>query len=367
MNGASRQNLTNMKHHIAQLEKCANAYFHDIQREMRKRDYEFQLRWVDWKYAKCALERITEDFSDRLDARAQRTETIAANHPWVTLEHNYSKHESDWQRTAKRTMVRPRNYVQFVQQDEALWYQPSSNFETPAKLMTERPKQISPAPSKMPGAKDNGPANNSPKNNAPEGKSTKTTGSNAIVTPVQQTKPSGYVAPHLRGSQKKTPTTAKQLITPESNYKAAVKAKPTAWVPPHLRVAHTKETRVSVAAVEPEKAKEEKLPPHLRGSLTKGPKVTHQKTQAPVTPPATVASPETVSTTNSPVSNSEDSSASNMLIDVSDLPATVFDSSAKKKATHGTTDVWSALLQLTNGGSMAGTSAVRKEICDLLW
>ncbi|KAK7917562.1 hypothetical protein PG985_011170 [Apiospora marii] len=67
---------------------------------MRKRDYEFELRLIDWNYTKCALERITKDLSDCLDARAQRAEIIPADNLWNTLEHKYSKNDSDWQRTA---------------------------------------------------------------------------------------------------------------------------------------------------------------------------------------------------------------------------------------------------------------------------
>ncbi|KAK7973303.1 hypothetical protein PG988_007437 [Apiospora saccharicola] len=44
--------------------------------------------------------------------------------------------------------------------------------------------------------------------------------------------------------------------------------------------------------------------------------------------------------------------------------ATVLDSS-QNMTTHGTTGVWEALLQLTNYGSMTGTSAVQNETCDL--
>ncbi|KAK8103074.1 hypothetical protein PG984_016220 [Apiospora sp. TS-2023a] len=45
--------------------------------------------------------------------------------------------------------------------------------------------------------------------------------------------------------------------------------------------------------------------------------------------------------------------------------ATVFDSSSKNETTHGRTGVWEALLQLTNCGSMTGTSAIQYETCDL--
>ncbi|KAK7932448.1 hypothetical protein PG985_003160 [Apiospora marii] len=383
--GASHRNFSNMKHHISELQDCANAYFRDIQLEMRTRDYEFELRLIDWNYTKCALERITKDFSDRLDARAQRADIIPADNLWNTLEHKYSKHDSDWQQTAPRTMVRDsrtRNYVQSVGQDEALWYQPSSNFDSPAKLMAERPKQISPAPAKIPGVKNNAPKNNAPMNNAAKSKTSagntpKAVNSQTIVTPVsgttsakaEQPKSSNSVPPHLRGSQKKTPATVKQLVTPESSDKTPAKPKPKpkpgAWVPPHLRGAPSKETRITNTAAVPEKGKEEKLPPHLRSGSDKGPKVTHQR-QAPVTPPAAAASSDTASDANSPVSSSESSSASNVLIDISDSPATVFDSSARNKETHGTTDVWAALQQLTNVGLLAATSVTCNETCDLL-
>ncbi|KAK8018719.1 hypothetical protein PG991_007909 [Apiospora marii] len=381
--GASHRNFSNMKHHISELQDCANAYFRDIQLEMRTRDYEFELRLIDWNYTKCALERITKDFSDRLDARAQRADIIPADNLWNTLEHKYSKHDSDWQETAPRTVVRNdriRNYVQPVRQDEeALWYQPSSNFESPGKLMAERPKQISPAPAKIPGAKNNAQKNNAPMNNASKSKTSagntpKIVNTQKIVTPVpgtsdakaKQPNSSNGVPPHLRGSQKKTPATVKQLVTPESSNRTPVKPKPsTAWVPPHLRGAPSKEHRISDAAAVPGKGKEERLPPHLRSGSDKGPKVTHQR-QAPVTPPTAAASSDTASDANSPVSSSESSTTTNILIDISDSPATVFDSSARNKETHGTTDVWAALQQLTNVGLLAATSVTCNETCDLL-
>lgn len=381
--GASHRNFINMKHHISELEDCANAYFRDIQLEMTKRDYEFELRLIDWNYTKCALERITKDFSDRLDARAQRAQIIPAGNLWNTIEHKYSKHDSDWERTAPRTIIRTtraRNYVQQpVRQDEALWYEPSSNFETPPKLMTERPKQVSPAPSKIPGVSNNAPKNNAPMNNASKSKTSegnipKIANSQTSVTPVfgttdakaEQHKSSKSVPPHLRRFQKKTTATVKQLVTPESSEKTPVKPRPAAWVPPHLRgAASSKETKASVVPV-PTKAEEKTVPPHLRGGPKQRAKVTHQR-QAPVTPPAAAASPDATSDANSPISSSDSSSASNILIDVSESPATVFDSSAGDKATHGTTDVWAALLQLTNGCLTTGTSTKRVETGDLLW
>ncbi|KAK7992796.1 hypothetical protein PG988_001590 [Apiospora saccharicola] len=356
INGAGRPNLDKMNHHISELEKCANAYFRDVQ-VVSKRDRELELRFIDWNYSKCALDRITQDFADRL---IKREESFAARNMWINLEHEYAKHDSDWQKTATRTTNRAArvvDYVQHVKEDEALWYRPSSNLNSSAKLLAERPKQISPAPSKIPGVKDNGPVNNTPTNNALKSNPTKAVKSKTNVTPVP---------PHLRGAQKSTPTTVKQLATPESNEQTAVKPKTGAWVPPHLRSGPSKETRVSNAMAAPEKTEEEKIPPHLRGSSNKGPKVTN-KTQAPVTPPAAVASPDTSSDANGSVSSSKSSTASNILIDVSDEPATVFESSSKNETTHGTTGVWEALLQLTNCGSMAGTSAIQNETCDLLW
>ncbi|KAK8131549.1 hypothetical protein PG984_007987 [Apiospora sp. TS-2023a] len=183
INGAGRPNLENMKHHVTELEKCANAYFRDVQ-VVSKRDRELELRFIDWNYSKCALDRITQDFADRL---IKQEESFAAHNMWINLEHEYTRHDSDWQKTAPRTSIRAAreiNYVQHVKEDEALWYQPSSNFESPGKLMTERPKQISPAPSKIPGVKDNGPANNTPTNNALKTNPTKAVKSKTAVTPV---------------------------------------------------------------------------------------------------------------------------------------------------------------------------------------
>ncbi|KAK8121565.1 hypothetical protein PG984_010235 [Apiospora sp. TS-2023a] len=36
--------------HISELEKCANAYFRDIQ-AVAKRDHELELRFIDWNFA----------------------------------------------------------------------------------------------------------------------------------------------------------------------------------------------------------------------------------------------------------------------------------------------------------------------------
>ncbi|KAK8044620.1 hypothetical protein PG993_004644 [Apiospora rasikravindrae] len=363
-NGASHENLAEMKRHVQSLEKCASAYFRDIQLDMKRGpDYDLQSRFTDWNYVKLAMERITEDFANRLEARARQP--APALNMWETIEPKYGKRDRDWERSAPRTSLRSSNFVEEVR-PEALWYEPSSDFTSPGRLWTERVPDISPVSRLTTGASKNKPSimDNTPKTSS----TTKTLATS--VTPKTnvkaESKPSDWVPPHLRGPQKKTPAAPEKVIKPESTDKT-VKPKQSAWIPPHLRGAPAaiKKPVVAtskVAAAGPEKPKEYKVPPHLRGSSKPvAAKVTHYHQRcAPVTPPAaatSTASSRATSSANSPVSSSSESS-SNVLIDISDSPATVFETSAGNMATHGTKDVWEALMQLTNEGLLANTSTI---------
>ncbi|KAK7975593.1 hypothetical protein PG989_014056 [Apiospora arundinis] len=351
--GAGQENLDQMKHHIAELEKCAGAYFRDIQRYMRQGpDFDLQSRFGDWNYAKDALERITADFSKSLKIRTRRAkieQQAARKNVWEILHpQEYGTHDRDWIRSVSRATNRsPNNFVEEAR-DEALWYEPSNDFSSPAKLMMERPylsststiapkEPVKPSRKSMTKQQKPAPATASrpvPKRNVPAAKTNATPVT--TVSPVdtsiktgEQSRPQGWVPPHLRGPQKNetTPTPVEKAIDSESIQKTVIKPKP---------------------KQQPEQSKETpKVPPHLRrGSQPASKEWPHQR-QLLITPPAT--SPSTGSSTNknpSPVSSS-DSSAFGVLIDVSDTPATtVFDVSAGNNATHGTADVWEALMQL---------------------
>ncbi|KAK7943656.1 uncharacterized protein PG986_012769 [Apiospora aurea] len=350
--GASHENLAEIKRHVQRLEKCANAYFRDIQRDMKRGpDYDLQCRFTDWNYVELAMERITDDFSKRLEARARQPAPAPIN-MWEAVQPKYSKHDSDWQRSAPRTSRRSRNFVEEVR-PEALWYEPSNDFASPAKLFTERVPEISPLPRLTAAA---------PKNTPPvEDKMPKTSSTTkTLATSVKpktvansESKPSDWVPPHLRGPQKKTPTAPEKHAKSESVDKTVKPKQQSAWPVATSNVA---------AATGLVKPKEEKVPPHLRGSAKpSAAKVTHNQSRAPVTPPpaaaASTASSGAASSANSPVSSSSESS-SNVLIDISDSPATVFETSAGNMATHGTKDVWEALMQLTNEGLLMNTSTI---------
>ncbi|KAK8085343.1 hypothetical protein PG997_006614 [Apiospora hydei] len=366
--GASHENLAEMKRHVQSLEKCANAYFRDIQRDMKcGPDYDLKCRFTDWNYVKLAMERITDDFSKRLEARARQPAPAPTN-MWETVQPKYSKHDSDWQRSAPRTSRRSRNFFEEVEEvrPEALWYEPSNDFDSPAELFTERVPEISPLSRLTTTAPKNKPSimEKTPKTSSTMKTSATSVKPKTVANP--ESKPGDWVPPHLRGPQKKTPTAPEKPAMPESVDKTVKPKQQIAWVPPHLRGAPATKKPVATsnvaAATGPVKPKEDKVPPHLLGSAKpSAAKVTPNQRRALVTPPpaaaASTASSGAASSANSPVSSSSESS-SNVLIDISDSPATVFETSAGNRATHGTKDVWEALMQLTNEGLLMNTSTI---------
>ncbi|KAK6846149.1 hypothetical protein PG987_001337 [Apiospora arundinis] len=348
--GAGQENLDQMKHHIAELEKCAGAYFRDIQRYMRQgADFDLQSRFGDWNYAKDALERITADFSKRLKIRTRRAkieQQAARKNVWEILHpQEYGTHDRDWIRSVPRATNRsPNNFVEEAR-DEALWYEPSNDFSSPAKLMMERsylsststivPKEpVKPSRKSMTKQQKPAPATASrpaPKRNVPAAKMN--------ATPITTWTPASRLG-NSRGPR------AGCLLT----YAARKRMRPPQH--PLKRLSTLSLIQKTVIKPKPKQQPEQSketpnVPPHLRrGSQPASKEWPHQRPLL-ITPPAT--SPSTGSSTSknpSPVSSS-DSSAFGVLIDVSDTPATtVFDVSAGNSATHGTADVWEALMQL---------------------
>ncbi|KAK8120670.1 hypothetical protein PG999_004790 [Apiospora kogelbergensis] len=325
--GASNENLNKMKHHIAELEQCAKAYFREIQCTMRQGpDYELKMRWNDWNYAKCALDRVTQDFSERLiKSHAQRPNLLEqqAAHKDHREALGTQSDRNDGDSHLGLPLEPPHNFVE-KDRPEELWYEPSDNFSSTGTLMMVRPKPVL-------------ILNSASKVNASIAKKTGTNTTTVPKTIVSLTAPNVkagvepnpkvWVPPHLRVSPKTgatTPTPTKMVIKPESTEKTVVKPKP-----------------------QPEKPETSKVLPHLYRGPTPGSKVWPHQRQAPITPPTTAPSPSSASSNRSPVSSSK-SSAFGVLIDISDTPATnVFDTSTRNSATHGAADVWEALMQLT--------------------